>query len=75
MHIRERITILTDVKMAVLNRFITITEELLSRLEALGVNLDGYHNYKRNVPIKEENKVVEIPKQYSFKIDDNKKAA
>lgn len=75
MHAREKITILTNVKNAILSKLVPMTEELLSRLEAFGVNLNGYRKDMGNVPVKEENKVVEIPKQYSLKINEDKKAA
>lgn len=75
MNTREKIAILKNVKNAILSKLVPITEELLSRLESFGVNLDGYRNHMGTVPIKEENKVIDKPRQYSLTLDDNKKAA
>lgn len=75
MSTRDKITVLTNVKNAILSKIVPITEDLLSRLEAVGVNLTGYRNNMGNVPIKEENKVVEMPKQLVLKQTDDRKAA
>lgn len=71
MKIRDRIIILTNVKNAIINKLIPIDTELLSRLEAIGVHLDGCKGYKRNVPIEE--KVLTMSKPQT--LDPNEKAA
>lgn len=42
MGIRDKIKALESVKQAILDKMVPITEELLSRLQAFGVSLDGY---------------------------------
>lgn len=71
----EKIITLTNVRNAILSKIVPITDELLSRLETYGVNLNGYRNKLGNVPIKEENKTVEMPKQYILTTNDKKNAA
>lgn len=75
MNIREKITVLTNVRNALSSKIVPVTNELLSRLETYGVNLNGYRNNLGNVPIKEENKIVDMPKQYTFTTNDKKNAA